>query len=178
MQQQRSSGLGSTILVEEEEEEEEDVTGLMSNTTAFRTGLGNGSSLASESLLLNNQPHRIRALTTSALASTSLMSPTNMSANAGAGPLSAITASELNPFNSGINGVSPTVTSSLTPTESVPTPSGVTPLTPVSAMPTGDGEAQLGWMKVADPDLDAFMAYASIVPEFVRLESMLIKSLV
>jgi len=45
-------------------------------------------------------------------------------------------------------------------------------------MPTGDGEAQLGWMKVADPDLDAFMAYASIVPEFVRLESMLIKSLV
>ncbi|KLO05458.1 hypothetical protein SCHPADRAFT_839369, partial [Schizopora paradoxa] len=118
MQQQRSSGLGSTILVEEEEEEEEDVTGLMSNATAFRSGLGNGSSIGSE------------------------------------------------------------VSSSLTPTDSAATPSGVTPLTPVSAMATGDGEAQLGWMKVADPDVDAFMAYASIVPEFVRLESMLIKSLV
>ena len=39
-------------------------------------------------------------------------------------------------------------------------------------------EAQLGWVKVAEPDVDAFMAYASIVPEFVRLEGMLIKSLV
>lgn len=179
MQQQRSSGLGSTILVEEEEEEEEDMSVLMSNATAFRSGLGNGSSLVTEGLLGNNnnnaQPQRIRAMTTSVLASTSLMSPGGMS---GAGPLSAITATEVNPFNTTLNGVSPTVTSSLTPTEPTATPSGVTPLTPVSAMATGDGEAQLGWMKVADPDVDAFMAYASIVPEFVRLESMLIKSLV
>ncbi|EJC99437.1 actin-like ATPase domain-containing protein [Fomitiporia mediterranea MF3/22] len=59
-----------------------------------------------------------------------------------------------------------------------PAPTGITPLTPVGALPTGDAEAQLGWTKVAEPDVDAFMAYASIVPEFVRLEGLLVKSLV
>jgi xylulokinase len=59
-----------------------------------------------------------------------------------------------------------------------PAPTGVTPLTPVSALPTGDAEAQLGWVKVADPDLDAFMVYGAIVPEYVRLEGLLVKSIV
>lgn len=58
------------------------------------------------------------------------------------------------------------------------TPTTTTPLTPVSAMPTSDSEAQIGLAKVAEPDVDAFMAYASIVPEYCRLESMLVKSLV
>lgn len=55
---------------------------------------------------------------------------------------------------------------------------GITPLTPIGALPTADAEAQVGWTKVAEPDTDAFMAYASIIPEFVRLEGLLIKSLV
>jgi len=85
-------------------------------------------------------------------------------------------------MNYGMNGggLSPTVAAA-TPTEATssgaPT-TGITPLTPVSALPTADTESQLGWMKVAEPDVDAFMAYASIVPEFVRLEGLLIKSLV
>ncbi|KAF5376425.1 hypothetical protein D9615_008630 [Tricholomella constricta] len=52
-----------------------------------------------------------------------------------------------------------------------------TPLTPVVALPTADGEAQLGLAKVADADLDAFMTYAAIVPEYCRLEGMVIKAL-
>ncbi|THU78197.1 hypothetical protein K435DRAFT_65004 [Dendrothele bispora CBS 962.96] len=53
-----------------------------------------------------------------------------------------------------------------------------TPLTPVVALQTGDSEAQLGLAKVAEPDLDSFLAYAAIVPEYHRLEGMLIKSIV
>ncbi|KAG5643463.1 hypothetical protein DXG03_000895 [Asterophora parasitica] len=53
-----------------------------------------------------------------------------------------------------------------------------TPLTPVVALPTSDAEAQMGLAKVADADLDAFMTYAAIVPEFCRLEGMVIKAIV
>ncbi|KAJ7457348.1 hypothetical protein FB451DRAFT_593352 [Mycena latifolia] len=58
------------------------------------------------------------------------------------------------------------------------TPTTPTPLTPVSALPTGDAEAQVGLAKVAEPDADAFLAYAAIVPEYCRLEGMLVKGIV
>jgi len=58
------------------------------------------------------------------------------------------------------------------------TPTTPTPLTPVVALPTGDLEAQVGLAKVAEPDLDAFMTYAAIVPEYCRLEGMVIKGIV
>jgi len=58
------------------------------------------------------------------------------------------------------------------------TPTTPTPLTPVVALPTADAEAQIGLAKVAEPDLDAFMTYAAIVPEYCRLESMMIKGIV
>jgi xylulokinase len=58
------------------------------------------------------------------------------------------------------------------------TPTTAAPLTPVTAMATSDAEAQIGLAKVAEPDVDAFMTYAAIVPEYCRLESMLVKSLV
>lgn len=61
---------------------------------------------------------------------------------------------------------------------SATTPTTPTPLTPVVALPTGDSEAQLGLAKVAEPDVDAFLAYASLVPEFCRLEGMVIKNIV
>ncbi|KIY49659.1 actin-like ATPase domain-containing protein [Fistulina hepatica ATCC 64428] len=66
--------------------------------------------------------------------------------------------------------------SALSPT--TPTGTAPTPLTPVTALPTGDAEAQVGLCKVAEPDLDAFMCYAAIVPEFCRLESLLVQGLV
>jgi xylulokinase len=58
------------------------------------------------------------------------------------------------------------------------TPTTTTPLAPVTGMPTSDAEAQIGLAKVAEPDVDAFMTYAAIVPEYCRLENMLVKSLV
>ena len=53
-----------------------------------------------------------------------------------------------------------------------------TPLTPVIALATSDSEAQIGLAKVAEPDVDAFLTYAAIVPEYYRLEGMLIKGIV
>ncbi|KAJ6523295.1 hypothetical protein B0H19DRAFT_1201757 [Mycena capillaripes] len=58
------------------------------------------------------------------------------------------------------------------------TPTTPTPLTPVAPMPTGDAEAQMGLARVAEPDADAFLAYAAIVPEYSRLEGMLVKGIV
>ena len=52
------------------------------------------------------------------------------------------------------------------------------PLMPVTALPTGESETQIGLAKIAEPDVDAFMAYAAIVPEYCRLEGMLVKALV
>jgi xylulokinase len=49
---------------------------------------------------------------------------------------------------------------------------------PVTALPTSESETQVGLAKVAEPDVDAFMAYAAIVPEYCRLEGMLVKALV
>ena len=51
-------------------------------------------------------------------------------------------------------------------------------LMPVTALPTSESETQVGLAKVAEPDVDAFMAYAAIVPEYCRLEGMLVKALV
>ncbi|KAL0061327.1 hypothetical protein AAF712_011844 [Marasmius tenuissimus] len=53
-----------------------------------------------------------------------------------------------------------------------------TPLTPVVALQTNESEAQMGLAKVAEPDVDAFLTYAALVPEFCRLEGMLIKGVV
>ncbi|KAJ7908853.1 D-xylulose kinase [Mycena leptocephala] len=50
------------------------------------------------------------------------------------------------------------------------TPTTPTPLTPVSALATGEAEMQ--------PDGDAFLAYAAIVPEYCRLEGMLVRGIV
>ncbi|KAF7325986.1 hypothetical protein MKEN_00449500 [Mycena kentingensis (nom. inval.)] len=57
-------------------------------------------------------------------------------------------------------------------------PTTPTPLTPVAALQTGEAELQVGLAKVAEPDADAFLAYAAIVPEYCRLEGMLVKGIV
>jgi len=53
-----------------------------------------------------------------------------------------------------------------------------TTLMPVTALPTSEAETQVGLAKVTEPDVDAFMAGAAIVPEYCRLEGMLVKALV
>ncbi|CAE6443521.1 unnamed protein product [Rhizoctonia solani] len=48
----------------------------------------------------------------------------------------------------------------------------------VHALPTDESDALLGLAKVAEGDMDAFGAYAALVPEWCRLEGMLIRGVV
>ncbi|KAG8681961.1 hypothetical protein FRC08_015279 [Ceratobasidium sp. 394] len=48
----------------------------------------------------------------------------------------------------------------------------------VHALPTDEGDALLGLAKVAEADMDAFAAYAALVPEWCRLEGMLLRGVV
>jgi xylulokinase len=100
---------------------------------------------------------------------------TNSTADSGTSGVNSIGAPSSTPFTT------PDMNASLgspDPNGTPATPTTTTPLTPVTAMPTSDAEAQIGLAKVAEPDVDAFMTYAAIVPEYCRLESMLVKSLV
>ncbi|KAG8969322.1 hypothetical protein FRC03_003423 [Tulasnella sp. 419] len=59
------------------------------------------------------------------------------------------------------------------------TPASAAPSTLViNMLPTEEKDAQIGLCKVADADRDSFVTYASIVPEFCRLESMVAKAIV
>ncbi|KAG8727728.1 hypothetical protein FRC11_012596 [Ceratobasidium sp. 423] len=60
-------------------------------------------------------------------------------------------------------------------------PNAVNPSTTsasVHPLPTDEPDALLGLAKVAEGDLDAFAAYAALVPEWCRLEGMLIRGVV
>jgi len=48
----------------------------------------------------------------------------------------------------------------------------------VSPLPTDDADLEVGLVKVAEADLDSFMTYAALVPEYCRLEGMLVRALV
>ncbi|KAF7305310.1 hypothetical protein HMN09_00782600 [Mycena chlorophos] len=94
---------------------------------------------------------------------------------------SAFTTPELNTGTSGLlsPGLPPTPgVIGANGTAAAGTPTTPTPLTPVAALPTGEAEAQVGLAKVAEPDSDAFLAYAAIVPEYCRLEGMLMKGII
>lgn len=160
------SGLGATVFVEEEEDEELERERQRLND---RSGLGNlnpgviGGGLYSPSSFGDlGFGTRMRTQTSSTLESLS-------SSNSGPLLSTAYTTPDL---NVGVVG------SGAAANGSVMTPTTPAPLTPVVALPTADAEAQVGLAKVAEPDLDAFMAYAAIVPEYCRLEGMMIKGIV
>ncbi|OSX62720.1 hypothetical protein POSPLADRAFT_1180806 [Postia placenta MAD-698-R-SB12] len=145
------SALGATILVEEEEEEEEmDKMGGMQSSFGMNSGFGEGDL------------GRLRTLTSSTAGTTMTGSTIDT-------PSTAYTTPDL----SGTN----TVNADGTGVEAA-VPSTPAALTPVTAMPTSEAEVQLGLVKVAEPDVDAFMSYAAIVPEYCRLEGLLVKSIV
>ncbi|KAG8742297.1 hypothetical protein FRC10_001721 [Ceratobasidium sp. 414] len=48
----------------------------------------------------------------------------------------------------------------------------------VHALPTDESDSLLGLAKVAEADMDAFAAYAALVPEWCRLEGMLLRGVV
>jgi xylulokinase len=56
--------------------------------------------------------------------------------------------------------------------------SGHPPMAPIQPLHTDDADTQMGLVKVAEADRDTFLTYAAIVPEFCRLERMLVKGLV
>jgi xylulokinase len=159
------SGLGATVFVEEEEDEELERERQRQNDRSVLGALSPGviGSLYPPSSFGDvGYGARMRTQTNSTLESLS-------TTTSGPLPSTAYTSPDL---NLGVVG------SGAAANGSVMTPTTPTPLTPVVALPTADAEAQIGLAKVAEPDLDAFMAYAAIVPEYCRLEGMMIKGIV
>jgi xylulokinase len=58
------------------------------------------------------------------------------------------------------------------------TGSGHPPMAPIQPLLTDDADTQMGLVKVAEADHDTFLTYAAIVPEFCRLDRMLVNGLV
>ncbi|THH00573.1 hypothetical protein EW026_g1991 [Hermanssonia centrifuga] len=142
------SGLGANILIEVDEEDADDITA-PNGSSLYGLGMG------FDDVLDGNG--RLRTYTGSTVGTT--MSGTTLETS-----LTAYTTPDLGSGspNPGDAAVAP----------------GTTTLVPVTALPTSEAELQLGLAKVAEPDVDAFMSYASIVPEYCRLEGMLVKSIV
>lgn len=150
------SGLGANILLEVDEEDTEELDRLTVANGNSMYGLGAGFGDVVDSA------GRLRTFTNSTTGSA--MSGTTLEA-----PSTAFTTPDL-----GSSG-SPNPASASGSEVAVP---GTTSLTPVVALPTSETELQLGLAKVADPDVDAFMSYAAIVPEYCRLEGLLVKTIV
>ncbi|PPQ90346.1 hypothetical protein CVT25_007748 [Psilocybe cyanescens] len=163
------SGLGSTVFVEEDEDEEVE--------RERNLALGNpgviGAGVYGTAFGENGQA-RLRTQTGSTAETLSSVTSSII------GPASAYTTPDLGLGNLGVmtgpglaagSANSNGNTGALTPT----TP---TPLTPVVAIATSDAEMQIGLAKVAESDIDSFMTYAAIVPEFSRLETMVVKGIV
>ncbi|KAG5638064.1 hypothetical protein H0H81_002032 [Sphagnurus paluster] len=163
-------GLGATVFVEEEEDEE------LERERREREGLAGGVGVIGSTAYSSGTfspagdlgfGSRLRTQTGSTV--DSLGSLTSAGASI---PSTALTTPDSNMLSAGTvagnNGLGAGAGAASSPT----------PLTPVVALPTSDGEAQMGLAKVAEPDLDAFMTYAAIVPEYCRLEGMLIKGIV
>lgn len=158
------SGLGATVFVEEDEDEE--LERERNPGSGMSPGvIGGGIYGAGAFGELGYGSARLRTQTSSTLDSLS-------SSTSGPTASTAFTTPDLGLGNPGV--ISP----GLGTNGSVATPTTPTPLTPVVALPTSDSEAQVGLAKVAEPDLDAFMTYAAIVPEYCRLEGMLVKGIV
>ena len=170
------SGLGSTVFAEEEEDEMEEME-RNSGGSALGGGIGSGTGNTGGGLLMapasvfaggfaDRDLGRMRMLTG---ASSDISTP---------GPSLSSSTYATGDASVGAGGSSP---SGGVGAGAVPSGSGgtsTTTLTPVTALPTSDSEAQIGLAKVAEADVDAFMTYAAIVPEYCRLEGMLCKSLV
>jgi len=160
------SGLGATVFVEEDEDEVEEMERNGRLNVGVIGGGIYGGAFGESSLGLARLRTQTGSTADTATSSTS----------SGAAPSTAYTTPDLNLGNLAI--ISPGLGLNGSGSASTTTPTTPTPLTPVFALPTADMEAQIGLAKVAEPDLDAFMTYAAVVPEYCRLEGMLVKALV
>jgi len=148
----RRTGFGAAVL---EEEEEEDALEEMERLGG--DAFGEGELVA-----------RLRTTTGSSTATAT--TGTSATSSSGALPSSAFTTPDL--------GGAMTTNASQAASEAAAAAGSTAALVPVTALPTSEAETQVGLAKIAEPDVDAFMAYAAIVPEYCRLEGMLVKALV
>ncbi|KAF8530223.1 hypothetical protein BU17DRAFT_35794 [Hysterangium stoloniferum] len=163
--QAHRSGLAATALVEEDEEEADMGMGMsMGMGGVFKYPPEGGASVSGPTMA-------------SAPSNTSLMSMSmSMSSSNGSdlAPSTAYTTPEVGgPLASNPNASA----NALSSPEALPT-SASAALIPIAALQTDDADAQFGLVKVAEPDNDAFMSYAAMVPEYCRLESMVVRGLV
>ncbi|KAF5389580.1 hypothetical protein D9757_004089 [Collybiopsis confluens] len=157
-------GLGSIVV----EEDEYDV----------QRGLYGSSSLGTMSSI-NSMASISTAVTTPDIA---LLSPGSGSTTPGSSKDPGSTTSGVNPSGTPTSNANSS-TSILTPVSALPLPSpSPTPhsasgiSSPSSTSYEHDVQlAQLGLAKVAEPDSDAFMTYAAIVGEYVRLEGVVVR---
>ncbi|KAI0073992.1 actin-like ATPase domain-containing protein [Panus rudis PR-1116 ss-1] len=151
------SGLGSSVLVEVDEEDADEIDSSV-RTPNYGLGIGfNDPALTASS-------SRLRTMTGSTV--DSVMSTSTLGGDTTS---TAFTTPDLAAVNS------PNVAGG---DSAAQTQGTTTTLQPVTALPTSEAELQLGLAKVAEPDVDAFMSYAAIVPEYCRLEGILVKGLV
>ena len=170
------SGLGSTVFAEEDEDEMEEME-KNSGGNAMGSGIGGATGSTGGGLLMapasvfaggfaDRDLGRMRTLT-GASSDISTSGPSLSSSTYATGDATM-----------GAGGSSPSGGVGAGAGASGSGSTSTTTLTPVTALPTSDSEAQIGLAKVAEADVDAFMTYAAIVPEYCRLEGMLCKSLV
>lgn len=176
------SGLGSTVFVEEEEDEEmerERNLGLLGVAGVIGGGVYGANAFGKE----NGRRRTQTGSTIDTLSSSGTGSMIGSSSSAyttpdlGLGSLGLMTGSALTAANANNNNSNSNNSNGNNNTGAL-TPTTPTPLTPVVAMPTSDAEMQIGLAKVAESDIDSFMSYAAIVPEFARLETMVVKGIV
>ncbi|TFY71343.1 hypothetical protein EVG20_g1656 [Dentipellis fragilis] len=153
----RTGGFGTTVFAEEDEDALEEMERMgMGGEGAVNSSYGFGEEEAVAG--------RVRTVTSNSASTTGTSSSSSVQ------PSTAFTTPDLGNSTPGVgvaaeNGTADAVTTPAT-------------LMPVTALPTSEAEMQVGLGKVAEPDVDAFMAYAAIVPEYCRLEGMLVKALV
>lgn len=156
-------GPRSSLAAVFKEEEEDEAMEMERNGRGMHLapgqGMGGGGYPGGQLPYVDPLSGRVRAMTASA--------SDTLSSSASSGPATGFTTPDLSLSSLGVpaNGASGT-------------PTTPTPLTPVTPLPTSDAEIQIGLSKVADADIDSFLTYAAIVPEYNRLENILIKGII
>lgn len=164
------SGLGATVFVEEDEDEELEREKRL-NERVSGLGLGPGLGVMGGGIYGGGSGAFGEIGFGSSRMRTQTGSTSESALSSGLAASTAFTTPDLN-----LGVLSPTLGTNGNAASSTST--APTPLTPVVALATADAEAQVGLAKVAEPDLDSFMTYAAIVPEYCRLEGILIKGMV
>lgn len=81
-------------------------------------------------------------------------------------------------LNTAFGSTSPPGTATPIPQSAAAVPTSQPATLSVAPLPSEDADIDVGLVKVSDSDIDSFMMYAALVPEYCRLEGMLVRALV